>query len=271
MNKVLKKTALHFGDGWNKGKNREINLNSKWHFDKVVKIFNFPNKMEGIGLEAGCGGGRDTLRIAQANPNSTIFAVDISEGAIITSELLKKFSINNVKVFREDLANISLKDESVDWCYSFGVLHHLESPDEGLKEINRVMKPGGKIITYLYSDLREYPFLRIPLLFINSFRAVTTRLPLGFLNIFCWILAIPIYFFITKPCMLMNITFLPYTSEKDIKQVWGGLHDRFGAQIEKRYNPISLKNFYKRNGFKMTQCKQIKGWRGWVSLAQKVN
>ena len=269
MSKILKRTASHFGYGWIKGKNRKITRDTKWHYDEMINLFNFPKNEKGIGLEAGSGGGRDTIRLALSNPNSKIYAVDISDGIEVTSKLLKKLSITNVKLFREDLAKMSIKDESIDWCYSFGVLHHLESPDKGLKEIYRVMRPGSQIITYLYSDLKEYPLLRLPLILINTMRIITTRLPMSILNIFCWILAIPIYIFINIPSRLIKIKFLPYSTEKDLKQVWGGLHDRFGAQIEKRYNPISIKNLYERNGFIMQDIKQIKGWRGWVSIAKK--
>lgn len=269
MKKILKKTSIHFSYGWLKGKTKKITKTSLWHYDEMINLFNFPKNKNGIGLEAGCGGGRDTIRLALANPNSIIYAVDISDGAKVTSSILKKLSINNVIVLKEDIAKMSLKDESIDWCYSFGVLHHLESPDKGLKEIYRVMKPGSQIITYLYSDLKEFPLLRYPLLIVNTLRILTIRLPQPILNLFCWILAIPIFLFVNIPSRLMNIKFIPYSTEKNLRQVWGGLHDRFGAQIEKRYNPKSLKIYYEKNGFILQDLKQIKGWRGWVSIAKR--
>lgn len=271
MKNILKKTAFHFGDGWIKGENILRTRKSKWHFDRMREIIDFPVNQKGIGLEAGCGGGRDTVRLALANPESDIYAVDISEGINVTNRLLEKLKINNVQTLKEDLSNMSLERNSIDWCYSFGVIHHIESPLDGMREINRVMKPGSMIVTYLYSDLKEVPLLRIIMLTVNLLRSITTRLPLPILDKFCWILAIPIYFLITLPSKFLKINFLPYTKEKNLRQVWGGLHDRFGAQIEKRYNPTSLKKLYLDSGFLMKGYDQIDGWRGWVSWAIKIN
>lgn len=266
---ILEKTAAHYGDGWVRGE-RFTDGDQPWHFDRVREVYDFPVNQSGIGLEAGCGGGRDTVRLAKANPASTIYAIDISEGTEVTKRLVQRQNLKNVHVLRADLASIPLPKSSVDWCYSFGVLHHMPQPEAGARELGRLVKPGGQLVTYLYSDLREHPVLRAALLAGNSMRVVTRRLPLPLLACLCWAIAVPIYFLVTKPCRKLGITALPYTAEKSMRQVWGGLHDRLGAQVEKRYNPDTIAKLYADGGFTLDGMGQIPGWRGWVSWGHKL-
>ena len=54
----------------------------------------------------------------------------------------------------EDLI-ISLESDSVDLVHSSGVLHHVKEINLALKEIYRVLKPGGsfQVMVYNYSSL----------------------------------------------------------------------------------------------------------------------
>lgn len=61
--------------------------------------------------------------------------------------------------------NINLPDSSVDYVYSNAVLEHVISPEETLKEIKRVLKPGG--ITAHQVDLRDHRDFSKPLEFLK--------------------------------------------------------------------------------------------------------
>ncbi|MPQ32554.1 methyltransferase domain-containing protein [Clostridium estertheticum] len=93
-------------------------------------------------LDIGTGTGKVLKTLKSTSPNGNYYGVDISEemmGKIDTS-LGFKLSISKI----EDLN--SFKDNFFDIVTARMVLHHSENLDKALKEVYRVLKPGGKFI-----------------------------------------------------------------------------------------------------------------------------
>ncbi|QFR39033.1 class I SAM-dependent methyltransferase [Candidatus Gracilibacteria bacterium 28_42_T64] len=103
-------------------------------------IDNIPSDVKTV-LEAGCGEGTLTIRIAKKYPNLNIKAFDIGEENIKSAKLLaKKEGIKNIEFFNGDAENIDFPDNSFDLVVSSHVLEHLPSFDKGLSELKRVSK-----------------------------------------------------------------------------------------------------------------------------------
>jgi ubiquinone/menaquinone biosynthesis C-methylase UbiE len=103
-------------------------------------------------LDAGCGGGRATIMMAEAGA-SEIVALDLSETNVATTRMrAAQRGLDNVTVRQESLLDIPLDDESFDVVWSNGVLHHTGDTDGSLKEIARLLKPGGWMWLYLYGS-----------------------------------------------------------------------------------------------------------------------
>lgn len=106
-------------------------------------------------LDAGCGTGYSTLKLAQRNPNANIIAVDISSESLkLAKERLQTANINMDKInfIEMNLLEIDKLNEKFDYIVSTGVLHHLSDPFKGLINLKSLLKEDGFMYLMLYSD-----------------------------------------------------------------------------------------------------------------------
>jgi len=96
-------------------------------------------------LEIGCGLGTDGARFAKAGALYT--GIDLTEAAIGLART--RFEISGLPgEFRvADAENLDFADASFDRVYSHGVLHHTPDTARAIREIHRVLKPGGRLVT----------------------------------------------------------------------------------------------------------------------------
>lgn len=115
-------------------------------------------------LEIGCGIGLDSFQMAKNGLKLT--AIDLTDVAIgIVSE---RFKNNNLpgQFLVGNATELQFDDNSFDYVYSFGVLHHANDTEKTIQEVYRVLKPGGeaKIMLYNRHSLNEivHRVTRIP-------------------------------------------------------------------------------------------------------------
>lgn len=100
-----------------------------------------------IVLECACGTGAISRRIAPECRR--LIATDYSQGMLRkTSKKCRKH--NNVKIKRADMTRLKCSDDRFDKVVAGNVIHLLEEPYTAIKELERVCKPGGKIIIPTY-------------------------------------------------------------------------------------------------------------------------
>jgi ubiquinone/menaquinone biosynthesis C-methylase UbiE len=100
----------------------------------------FPKKSNGMKiLDFGCGSGLFASELQEGGYKT--FGIDISEEAIKFGELN---GIKNLSVL--DSHKINFPDDYFDLVFSMDVLQHFENEPWAIKEIYRVLKPGGKFI-----------------------------------------------------------------------------------------------------------------------------
>ncbi len=98
-------------------------------------------------LDVGCGAGFDTLIAArQVGRGGRVIAVDMTEAMRRKAAAgAREAGLTNVEV-REGLAeDLPVDDESVDVVISNGVINLCPDKMAVMKEINRVLRPGGRV------------------------------------------------------------------------------------------------------------------------------
>ena len=97
-------------------------------------------------LDYGCGIGSYTLPAAQiVGDGGVVYALDIHPLAVATvARRVGEANLTNVETIQSD-RDTGLSDESVDAVLLYDVLHSI--PDKGalLRELHRVLKPGGSL------------------------------------------------------------------------------------------------------------------------------
>jgi ubiquinone/menaquinone biosynthesis C-methylase UbiE len=99
-------------------------------------------------LDVGTGTGIIANYAARLIDNSvSVFGIDLSEGMLKKSILnAKKLSITNVQFHHMDAENLELPSESFDSVISMYAIDHFPNAAQALKEMHRVLKPGGRLV-----------------------------------------------------------------------------------------------------------------------------
>ncbi len=123
-------------------------------------------------LDAGCGMGR-YVRVA-AELGARVVGIDLSAAVAAARDLTA--NLPGVGLVRGDLLRPPFEAGTFDHIYSLGVLDHTPNPRAAFLALARLLRPGGRIVIWVYP--REKPALERV---IQIHRAVSTRLPLGLL------------------------------------------------------------------------------------------
>lgn len=151
---VKKKTGKVYGKLWEK-------FNFKNLTEDAIEIintrFNFNNLDLNIlkgkkAIDVGCGSGRFTFALKQLGCESVVGVDYGDDGLKVANQLIEKERIKSVKFLKHSVLDLPFEDESFDFVFCNGVLHHTENMEQGIKEIIRITKKSGHIWLYLYGN-----------------------------------------------------------------------------------------------------------------------
>tara|TARA_Y100000768_G_scaffold388245_1_gene383029 strand:+ start:2642 stop:3346 length:705 start_codon:yes stop_codon:yes gene_type:complete len=103
---------------------------------------------KGVMLDVGCGEGRHIFGIMQDYPLMKCIGLDMDKESLEKAEegyeYFKSISKAGAQFLKGSAYSLPFPDESIDLIVCSEVLEHLHEYNDAVKEIHRVLKPGGK-------------------------------------------------------------------------------------------------------------------------------
>jgi len=120
-----------------------------------------------------CGMGRNSYWPLKYGATGGV-AVDIDERSLESARRnLKPFP--GMRVMRASVYDLPFEDR-FDFAFSIGVVHHLEYPQRALERMVRTVKPGGRVLIWVYGRENNRWLVSV----LDPFRRVLfSRLPIG--------------------------------------------------------------------------------------------
>ena len=123
-------------------------------------------------LEVGCGMGTDLLQFARGGAQVT--GVDLTPRSIETSRQHLSLYGQRGDFAVADCERLPFDEASFDVVFSNGVLHHTPDTEGAVREIHRMLRPGGQARVMLYHR-RSFGFLTQVILLHGIFRGEFLR------------------------------------------------------------------------------------------------
>lgn len=107
-------------------------------------------------LDFGCGPGHDLVGFGLYSRCAKLVGVDVSASSVL--EARARLALHDIRAEVACLspgAALPFADATFDHVHSSGVLHHVEDPVGALRELKRVLKPGGNmhVMVYHYNSI----------------------------------------------------------------------------------------------------------------------
>jgi SAM-dependent methyltransferase len=115
-------------------------------------------------------------------------AVDVDDRTLLRARKnLARFP--GMEVRNQSIYEI-MEAETFDIAFSIGVIHHLADPDAAVLRLARAVRPGGRVLVWLYGRENNGWIVRL----FNPLRhALFSRLPLGLVHMLSWPLTLALW------------------------------------------------------------------------------
>lgn len=248
------KTVDGFGDEWLRFDQSDLAaLEHKSLFNRYFSIFPWHVlPKNAIGFDLGCGSGRWAKLIAPKV--SWLHCIDPSAAIDVARKNLSEFE--NCEFHNAIVDEIPLDDESMDFGYSLGVLHHVPDTQAGIDNCVRKLKTGAPFLLYLYYNFDNRPlWFRFIWCLSNFLRSFVSRMPNGLRYFSSQALALIVYLPLAKLAWALerfgiNTRNFPLSSYRNMSfyTMRTDALDRFGTRLEKRFSREEIKAMMEKAG-----------------------
>jgi ubiquinone/menaquinone biosynthesis C-methylase UbiE len=260
-------TVEGFGDEWNRFDQSLLSKEERQkYFDSYFSIFpkDILNK-NSVGIDVGCGSGRWANLVAPYV--RTLKCIDPSEAIEIAKTNLKKNP--NCEFYKASVDNMPIDNNSMDFGYSLGVLHHVPNTQAAIIDCVKKLKSGAPFLLYLYYAFDNRPIWYRKLWQLSELlRYLISRLPKNLRYIASQIIAGFIYFPLARGAKLLktlginskNMPLYAYRDSSFYTMRTDAL-DRFGTRLEQRFSKTMILDMMEKAGLENIKfSKNIPFW-----------
>lgn len=268
------KTVDGFGEEWAAFDQTDLPPDEQRRiFDDYFSVFPFAELPEGAqGFDLGCGSGRWADLMAARVGH--LHCIDPSDKALGVAKRCLG-ARGNVTFHHAGVDNIPLADNSQDFGYSLGVLHHIPDTQAALADCVAKLRPGAPFLVYLYYSFDNKPlWFRSVWSVSDQVRKVVARLPFGARKATTTALAACLYWPLTRVALLGekfganvdNLPLAPYRHYSFYTMRTDAL-DRFGTRLEQRFSKAQIRTMMEASG--LTGIVFREGVPYWVACGRK--
>jgi SAM-dependent methyltransferase len=211
-------------------------------------------RSDSVGIDVGCGSGRWSVLVAPKVGHLHLLDASADALAVARQNLT---DASNVSFHHASVSNIPVDDNSLDFAFSLGVLHHVPDTMAAICAIATKLKVGAPFLIYLYYALDNRPWwYRAIWRFSNIFRVTISRLPPELRLAISQIIAVAIYWPLARFAALAERTgfspaAIPLESYRHRKfyVMRTDAYDRFCTRLEQRFTRAEIEEMLRSAGF----------------------
>jgi SAM-dependent methyltransferase len=230
-------------------------------FKSYFSIFPWSNlAFNSVGFDLGCGSGRWAKYVAPKV--GELHCIDPSIAIKVAMKNLDSFK--NCHFHKASADEIPLKNYSMDFGYSLGVLHHVPDTLSALRNCVKKLKPGAPFLLYLYYAFDNKPlWFKVIWKLSDLLRSFVSRLPHNLRFFISQIIAISIYWPLARFAKFLDIA--GFKVENFPLAVYRncGFYvmrtdalDRFGTRLEQRFTRDEILKMMKLAGLENVKFSQ---------------
>lgn len=270
-------TVRGFGDEWSRFDQTGMSdEDTKRVFDSYFSVFPWGDlPKNAAGFDLGCGSGRWAKLVAPRV--GKLYCIDPSVAIEVARKNLR--TLANCELYQAGVDDIPICNQSMDFGYSLGVLHHIPDTRAALAACVFKLKPGAPFLLYLYYAFDNRPMWFRALWQVSDWiRKVVSRMPYGLRYVMSQVIAGFVYWPVARAAKLaetlgINVANFPLSSYRDcgFYVMRTDALDRFGTRLEQRFTKVEIKTMMESAGLENIRFSEASPFWCAVGFAKNVN
>lgn len=257
MQNADEQTVRGFGEEWAHFDQSALGASDRdAMFEQYFGIFPWSSlPADAVGLDLGCGSGRWANVVAKRVKQ--LHCVDASADALAVAQRnLRGF--DNCVFHHASVERIPLPDDSMDFGYALGVLHHVPDTAAGIRACVSKLKKGAPFLAYLYYAFdNRPPWFRRLWEVTNVGRLLISRMPFAARLAVSQVVAASVYYPLARGAALLeraglDVEVLPLSiyRHRSFYVMRTDALDRFGTRLERRFTAAQIREMMVGAGLK---------------------